>query len=81
VQIGFRLWRGGPSQLPPRAAALRLPEGDFPAPAGAGVSNSAASDTSWRCWLRMKEWMGAVGRPRSEPCRVGCLLYFASPQG
>jgi hypothetical protein len=32
--------------------AVRLPEGDVPAPAGSGVSKSAASRHSWRCRAR-----------------------------
>src|SRR5690242_20043949 len=40
--------------------AVRLPEGDVPAPAGAGVSKSAASRHFVALSAaRMKEWMGA----------------------
>ena len=40
--------------------AVRLPEGDVPAPAGAGVSKSAASRHFVALSAaRMKQWMGA----------------------
>src|SRR5260370_33173789 len=65
--------------------AVRLPEGDVPAPAGAGVSKSAASRHFVALSAaRMKEWVGADlsgldilgGRFPATPFR---LLPFLSP--
>jgi hypothetical protein len=41
--------------------AVRLPEGDVPAPAGSGVSKSAAASRHFVALsaARMKQWMGA----------------------
>ena len=47
--------------------AVRLPEGDVPAPAGAGVSKSAASRHFVALSAaRMKEWMGGCGPVRAR---------------
>jgi hypothetical protein len=67
---------GGQDVLPSRRT-VRLPEGDVPAPAGAGVSKSTASRTSWRCRLRavLKECPVSLRRGVSVGRRIATSTW------